>query len=773
MTNGIVFEVDTTRILKILASEIYDSPLALLRENVQNAYDAIRQRFVPEGRPLGEGRVDITIAPSKVSIADNGVGMTEEVLRQNFWKAGSSGKRSDAARAAGVVGTFGIGAMANFGVCTRLNVLTRAAGTDETLESVADRDTLSIAKECITLTKSKAGRDFGTTVTADLDAASSIGVDAARTYLEPYVALLPVAVYLNGSLLSQRSVEDRLAIAKRGFAVAGTKAISQNGIKGTVTVSADPNALLMATVTAITLDNVAAEGQLTLVQDSGSLFGLRSSFGLAPVPINSLYSFGGIANLGFLHPTAGREAVSRESIEQVGRIVAQVERVVSEIVASTDIADKNTAFMQYVSNTRRMDLAHRITIHVWPDDKDVPLGGVKGNLGTRPAMYYSGRDMEIVRTFSNENASLVQIAQASPRRQLQQIYVTEVLKIPAVPTTAQVIKEFKSTDLTAAEASLVIRLTSILRDDYLIPDVEVRLAQLSHGVTVLPRKDGDFLVVCLSRNSPAIPPLIELYKSDWQLFPAFMKDFARTAVYPRVQQYVPSSTRQGADALKRMLERNKELYRYESDEFGTIDDSLLGDYLTGESTLTEVLKTAKANYRVQNHSVTAEQVGTIEGEIPDVAKTPAEIVVQSPDSEYAPVPPIIRDEVTSNMKVLTTTTPYPLLNGFTMLLGLSDRVVRDYGEFFRWPHTTRVIWGGHRVVYIFTDPTSKVSLYYDIELKTPLDGAKASGRVLPTTTLITKYRVFVPVPEELRSAFAITDGSKEFYVRFDTLTGTE
>jgi molecular chaperone HtpG len=302
--------------------------------------------------------------------------------------------------------------------------------------------------------------------------------------------------------------------------------------------------------------------------------------------------------------------------------------------------------------------------------------------------------------------------------------------------------------------------------------VEVRLAQLSHGVTILPRKEGDLLVVCISRTSTALPPLLELYKTDWQLFPAFMKDFARTAVYPRVQQYVPSSTRQGADALKRMLERNKEIYRYESEEYGVIDN-LLGDFLSGESTLTEVLRTARANYRIQNLSVSAEQVGTIEGEIPDVAKTPAEIVVQHSDAEYAPSPPIVRDEITSNMKVLTTATPYPLLNGFTMLLGLSDRVVRGYGEFFRWPHTTRVIWGGHRVVYIFTDTISKNSLYYDIELKTPLDAAKASGRVLPTTTLITKYRVFVPVPDELKPAFAITEGPKEFYVRFDTLTGTE
>lgn len=40
MSGKIAFEVETARVLEILSKEIYDSPLALLRENLQNAYDA-------------------------------------------------------------------------------------------------------------------------------------------------------------------------------------------------------------------------------------------------------------------------------------------------------------------------------------------------------------------------------------------------------------------------------------------------------------------------------------------------------------------------------------------------------------------------------------------------------------------------------------------------------------------------------------------------------------------------------------------------------------
>jgi len=73
------------------------------------------------------------------------------------------------------------------------------------------------------------------------------------------------------------------------------------------------------------------------------------------------------------------------------------------------------------------------------------------------------------------------------------------------------------------------------------------------------------------------------------------------------------------------------------------------------------------------------------------------------------------------------------------------------------------------VIYIFTDATGGLSLYYDIELREPLGGKDTGGAMFPTTTIITKNRIHVPVPKVLEEAFQITDGAKEFYVRFDTI----
>jgi molecular chaperone HtpG len=79
------------------------------------------------------------------------------------------------------------------------------------------------------------------------------------------------------------------------------------------------------------------------------------------------------------------------------------------------------------------------------------------------------------------------------------------------------------------------------------------------------------------------------------------------------------------------------------------------------------------------------------------------------------------------------------------------------------------MWGMHRVIYIFTDATESLSLYYDLELKDPLGTVVTGGKMVPTTTIITKNRIYIPVPDLLTRAFEITSGAKEVFVRFDTI----
>lgn len=771
MSEGIILQVETSRVLQILAAEIYDSPLAMLRENLQNAYDAVRERFAASGTLEKGGRIDILMDGNTVTITDNGVGMDEQSLRENFWKAGSSGKHSERAKKAGVVGTFGIGAMANFGVCSRLEIITRSMNEAEALRSVAERETLRIGEECITFDKLQDVRPIGTILVATLDASNSILPEQAKSYLAPYVSLLPVPVFLNDELISAKSMIDALPAQVKIYSPLGSIELEQQGFKARFSVSADTNAQILVVVTDISVSEEPITGAMALLQGGGQLMGLRSLFGLAPIPIAGHYQFGGFANLPFLQPTAGRDALNRDSIDQATRLVSLAERAASQVLADTTLADRSNSLLSWIAANSRYDLAKRITILVHPNEENVALGDLKSYLGTRAAYQYGQNDRGIISTFANENAVVVQISPNQPRRKVQQQYLTSILNIQQVPTSAQILKVYAGSELEMAEASVLFRIASILRDDYLVPDLEVVFADISHNVTTLAEEKSGSVKIYIARRSSSITPLLEIQAQAYELFAQFMKDYVRVNLYPKVQQHVPSSTKGGVEALRKVLERSKELYRLEESDRGDLE-GVLGDYLAGTSSLATVLQTAKSFARPQTQRVSAEQVGSIEHEVPGLVESPVrpDASITSEGHEFNPTPPIIRNNVSSSMKILTTQGHYPLLNQFTMLLGLSDRVMKTEADFFLVPHTTRILWGGHRVVYIFTEATERLSLYYDIELKSPISNKNTGGGMFATTTLITKDRIFVPVPSILQPEFHVDGGPREFFVRFDLLT---
>ena len=90
------------------------------------------------------------------------------------------------------------------------NLRADVIGSEETLVSIAERDKLSIARECIELRRLKDGRPPGTKLVVDLDSDNNLTVEAARQYLHPYVRFLPVPILLNGTLISQQSIHGAL-----------------------------------------------------------------------------------------------------------------------------------------------------------------------------------------------------------------------------------------------------------------------------------------------------------------------------------------------------------------------------------------------------------------------------------------------------------------------------------------------------------------------------------------------------------------------------------
>lgn len=760
----IAFDVETSRILEILSSEIYDSPKAFLRENVQNAYDAILMRCTAQSLPVAERRIEITIEKDRLVVSDDGIGMTEEVLKGNFWKAGSSGKKSELAQRSGVIGTFGIGAMANFGVSTALRVETRHIDSDVTLISTARRENLRIAQDCIDLERFSDQRGPGTIISADLDPAYPVDEAAAREYLSQYVRFLPVTVLVNGRLISQGAFADTLAGKAAGFEQLASRNVSGAEFSATLHTAVNTQDRVLARLTNISLNGSPISGEAFLVQQGGQTFGLRNLFGLAPIPVSGQYGFGGFVNLDIIHPTAGREALSRESIQHVANLVAMIEAEVSNDLAGNPAADRNQQFQNYILANGLIGLARNVRISVLPSREEVPLGDVKSYQPSRAQHFYEGRDPTILQRFASEQANLFHVSQTNPRRKLQLRFLREIAQIQQVPEHT-IVDRIPARDLTFEEAMFLVRLRGVLLDDYLMPDIDAALATISHGVAIHVEPKGGLLHISISRDMPAVGMVVECYKTAREVFEGFVKDFVRAHIYPHISDHVPSSTKQGRDALYRRLKENKELFRYEMSDFGELE-SLLADFLSGKTDFDQVLKVSGRRVTAQRQEVRKDQVGTVEEEFPDIVQAEGDT---PPRNAFEAAPPIMREELASDKKVLTVATELPKLNGFQMFLALSERLVKSEGEFLHWPHTTKLMWGSHRVTFIFTDATAELTLYYDIELKEPLETGQTGGAMFPTTTIVTKNRIYVPVPKTLEPAFRIANGAKEFYVRFDTI----
>ena len=198
---GLRFDPDA--MIRLLGIQLYDTPLAMLRENVQNAYDAILERMQVEPS-FKDGRIDIEIVDGHITISDNGIGMDEEGLQNNYWTAGHSGKNTQEAKNAGVVGHFGIGALANFGVCSRLEINTKQYGSSIRYLCIAERSKID-GKQFPLEEKEDSGGACGTKIRAILQPDQSISIEDAQNYLGRYVEFIRIPVFFNNVQYPQKS----------------------------------------------------------------------------------------------------------------------------------------------------------------------------------------------------------------------------------------------------------------------------------------------------------------------------------------------------------------------------------------------------------------------------------------------------------------------------------------------------------------------------------------------------------------------------------------
>ena len=735
----IAFKLELSRMLELLADQIYQSPLALLRENTQNAFDAIRMRQAIPGQNF-DPAIHVSVDDRRVTVSDNGIGMTAGEIETNFWYAGRSGKNTEAARAAGVVGTFGIGAMANFGVANELSVESESANIQERTESWVRKSELSTDTKSISLVAKEPQGKPGTIVTALLAPEMRISIQEARTFLHGFVEFVDIPVSFNGEELS--GATHRSVLPSEGHA--WSERLPGASLAGIV--SGDLEVLGMASgELRVVLENVVSQaglgrpGWMVLLQDRNAIRTLRSGFGLATVAMQSGYQWGGVIDLPVLKPTAGREALDAPSNQLLQQVVCALDRVVSPIAAGHTESFGNDGFLRWVVATKQYHLCGPLEVTPRPSHKPEPLATVTKRSGLR---YYDGRDASVVQTYASEDEPLIVLARRSPRRACEYGYLAS-RGIPKVDTKPRVTKELDVGSLSFAHSALATRMARVLEEDYFL-EADVRFGEMSGGLPVLVTDTNKPVVIYLEPNSSSVAPLLALYRDDFDAFGPFVKDFVRSTLFSRIANLVPSSTREGSEAFLRHLRSNREWFEYELGDKASLED-IFAELHSGKMTIAEARKQL-ANTDRSFVEVSRAGTARLSSVIRELG---SEVSQEDLPDPFSAIPGIDRREEKTNALILTSESP---VNGYRCFLAISERVQRDKGHFFLQPHSTDIVWGGRKVMFIFQHHSKHFGLYYDI-LCPRLVGSGSGGGPRITATILTKRRAFIPIPDEIAQSF--------------------
>ncbi|WP_140637600.1 hypothetical protein [Methylibium rhizosphaerae] len=139
---------------------------------------------------------------------------------------------------------------------------------------------------------------------------------------------------------------------------------------------------------------------------------------------------------------------------------------------------------------------------------------------------------------------------------------------------------------------MAFRLTYILSSDYFV-DVEIAYGSISHDLPVLAEHVDGKLKIWLSPKGTTIQLILSLFETEYMAFDSMSKDFVRTFIFPRIAQYVPSSTRQGAEAFLKTVQRTRETFEYESSDLDSLQ-SIWADYSENKISMSEAAQMSAA-----------------------------------------------------------------------------------------------------------------------------------------------------------------------------------
>jgi molecular chaperone HtpG len=412
--------IDFEHVLAAISKQIYDTHLAFLRENVQNAIDAIRIQALRDGASPSDERyrVDVKVADQECTIRDNGIGMTQDDLRKFYWTIGASGKRTEEAREAGCVGMFGIGGFANLGVCDKLTVISQTEDISSGTSTSLCEEDIKAAVGSIPQVKSipsNCAAPRGTTVIGHLRQAPD--VDELDRYLRDFVKYAEERIYFNEKLISQQQFTDPTSAENLRQLTLSSIVWEEGGVKLQGKLFVDRGHTLIAMLTSLWVDSIEVRISGLLRFENGPIDVFKRGFKICATKIGTQIGVSGRIDCDHLSPTAGRDSLDSNSSALLGKVVSCMETVaVDMVLESSELIAQHTRIFPYILRRSLVDRLNKVIVRL-ADGSESTLGSlqVKGEKGVR--IYYGKEQKQALSQIMQARGNLVVLLPADRHKQ--------------------------------------------------------------------------------------------------------------------------------------------------------------------------------------------------------------------------------------------------------------------------------------------------------------------------------------------------------------------
>ena len=565
--------VDFESVLRAISKQIYETPLAFIRENVQNAVDAIRiQASRDEADPAGDVyRIEVTADERCISVRDNGTGMSLSDLEHFFWTIGASGKRTPEAIAAGCVGIFGIGGFANFGVCETLEVVSQTDGQESgTLTRLSREDIKSAggAIPAVYVEDSAAAGPRGTVVVGQLREPARL--DQLRRYLQDFVRYVPTSVYFNGRKLSQNafsSIEDQRNLRE---VRTGTLDWTEGDLVITGRLYEDRGHTIVAAIRGLSIagERVNLSGHLRF--EGGTIDVFKRGFKLCATSVGTTIGVTGRLDCDRFMPTAGRDSLDAPTTSLVSRIVLALERVAVEAALATpERIGQHTRVFRYVIRHGMVEMMDNVTVRL-ADGSESSLGDIRrraahGKIG----VFYGVAQKQALNQIMQARGHLVILLSADRHRlAAEQQFLERYCNAKPFDGIVDCVEHYEH--LSRFEKVVLSELEVNVSKSYEVKNFRLVPGKLTEDVPVFVREYGGGQApdIIVDVRHAEIAKLKDIGFS--QVLYSLIAAFCREYLGPSLKKWSPRFFGDGALNLELLAKRRSELWVLLKDDIGIV-----------------------------------------------------------------------------------------------------------------------------------------------------------------------------------------------------------